>query len=49
MKSRILVATVLLIVALLTGCNRDYMSERGFSLPEGDPIAGKETFSLYAV
>jgi mono/diheme cytochrome c family protein len=44
MKSGILAATAMLVVALLSGCERDYMSERGFSLPEGDPIAGKETF-----
>ena len=44
MKSAILAATAMLMVVLLTGCERDYMSERGFSLPEGDPIAGKETF-----
>ena len=44
MKSGILATTALLAVAMLTGCERDYMSERGFALPEGDPIAGKETF-----
>jgi hypothetical protein len=25
-------------------CERDRMSERGFSLPEGDPVAGRDTF-----
>jgi hypothetical protein len=44
MKSGILATTALLAVAILTGCERDYMSERGFALPEGDPIAGQETF-----
>lgn len=44
MKSAILAATALLLAALLTGCERDYMSERGFSLPEGDPIEGKAVF-----
>jgi len=34
----------LLAVAMFSGCERDYMSERGFSLPEGNAIAGKETF-----
>jgi hypothetical protein len=28
----------------LGGCGRDAMSERGFSLPDGDPIAGREAF-----
>ncbi|MDH3748286.1 MAG: cytochrome C [Gammaproteobacteria bacterium] len=32
----------LLIVA--AGCGRDMMSERGFALPEGDAIAGREAF-----
>lgn len=39
--------SIVLLVALLvfgSGCERDYMSEKGFSLPEGDPVAGKETF-----
>jgi L-cysteine S-thiosulfotransferase len=44
MKPGTLVATVLVVAASLTGCGRDYMSERGFALPEGDPIAGKKTF-----
>lgn len=33
-----------LAAALLTGCDRDPMSETGFRLPEGDPEAGRETF-----
>lgn len=44
MKSGIMAAITLLVGALLVGCERDYMSERGFALPEGDPVAGKETF-----
>jgi hypothetical protein len=44
MKTAISVLAALLAAALLAGCDRDYMSERGFSLPAGDPIAGKETF-----
>ena len=44
MKLPILAAMAVLLVALLSGCERDYMSERGFALPAGDPIAGKETF-----
>jgi len=35
---------VLAAVALLAGCDRDRMSERGFALPEGNPMAGRETF-----
>ena len=30
--------------ALLAGCDRDPMSEVGFRLPEGDAMAGRETF-----
>ena len=44
MKSILLTVFALLIAAFLAGCERDYMSERGFALPEGDPIAGKEAF-----
>lgn len=33
-----------LIAAALSGCDRDLMSERGFSLPEGDAAAGREAF-----
>jgi len=34
----------LLCTACLAGCERDYMSEVGFSLPAGDPAAGEEAF-----
>jgi sulfur-oxidizing protein SoxX len=33
------------IVLLVTGgCGGDRMSEKGFSLPEGDPVRGKDAF-----
>ncbi len=32
------------VIGLLGGSDRDRMSERGFSLPEGNPMAGRETF-----
>jgi sulfur-oxidizing protein SoxX len=44
MKSGILTIMAVLVTALFSGCDRDYMSERGFALPAGDPVAGKETF-----
>ena len=44
MKKSLGILAVLLGAVLTGGCERDYMSERGFSLPEGDAIAGKETF-----
>lgn len=34
----------LLALLALTGCERDMMSERGFALPEGNPVAGREAF-----
>lgn len=34
----------ILAIACLSGCERDMMSERGFALPEGDAIAGREAF-----
>jgi mono/diheme cytochrome c family protein len=37
-------AVLAIAVACLGGCERDRMSERGFSLPEGDPDAGRDTF-----
>ena len=33
-----------ILLAGLGGCDRDAMSEKGFSLPDGDPIAGREAF-----
>ena len=41
------VSSLLLVtaaMAMLTGCDRDPMSERGFRLPDGDPVAGREAF-----
>ncbi len=39
-------ALILLLVAFagLGGCERDRMSEVGFSLPDGDPAAGRDAF-----
>ncbi len=34
----------LLFVALLAACYSDPMSERGFRLPDGDAISGRDTF-----
>ena len=42
-----IIATLTLLLttmALLAGCDRDRMSEKGFSLPEGNAMAGRETF-----
>ncbi len=44
MKTAATLALLVSAVALLGGCDRDMMSERGFSLPEGNPMAGRETF-----
>ena len=44
MKHLLQAIAVLAFATFLSACERDYMSERGFSLPEGDPIAGKEAF-----
>jgi len=40
------ITTILLLAALtaFTGCEADRMSEKGFSLPEGNALAGKEAF-----
>jgi mono/diheme cytochrome c family protein len=38
------VCALLLVATLLSGCGRDSMSEIGFSLPPGDPQAGREAF-----
>lgn len=36
---------LLTCILVLSGCDEDRtMSERGFRLPEGDPMAGRETF-----
>ncbi len=44
MKTTTSVWMALLALVLVAGCERDMMSERGFSLPEGNPAAGRETF-----
>jgi mono/diheme cytochrome c family protein len=44
MKLISMLAVLAAAVACLGGCERDRMSERGFSLPEGDPVVGRETF-----
>lgn len=38
------VAILALLAVLLSACDRDPMSEKGFRLPEGDPVAGREAF-----
>lgn len=35
---------VLMFVVMLGGCYSDPMSQKGFSLPEGDPDAGRNAF-----
>ena len=44
MNARLLYVFLLALVLALTGCGRDSMSERGFSLPAGDAEAGREAF-----
>ncbi len=42
------VGQLLVTIALAAGlgaCDRDRMSEHGFRLPDGDPVAGREVFS----
>jgi sulfur-oxidizing protein SoxX len=44
MKTRRLPGLFLITFFALVGCDRDPMSERGFSLPEGDADSGREAF-----
>jgi mono/diheme cytochrome c family protein len=45
MKAVLVVALMLVSLAALGGCDRDaMMSSRGFRLPEGDPVAGRDAF-----
>ena len=45
MKRLSILTLLLTSVLLLSGCDEDRtMSERGFRLPEGDAMAGRETF-----
>ena len=44
MRVTSILTLIVAAVAMLSGCDRDLMSERGFALPEGDPVAGRDTF-----
>ena len=44
MRKLPVLALAVLAMVFAGGCERDRMSERGFSLPEGNPMAGRETF-----
>jgi sulfur-oxidizing protein SoxX len=45
MKIVSVLAILVAIITLGSGCDEDkIMSERGFRLPDGDPLAGRETF-----
>jgi len=44
MKRISMLVLLVVAVAVLGGCERDRMSERGFSLPEGNADAGRDTF-----
>ena len=44
MKCLIMISATVLAVAALAGCGRDRMSERGFSLPEGNVSNGQKAF-----
>lgn len=44
MKRQAIPAAIVFLAIALTGCDRDPMSEVGFRLPEGDPMAGREAF-----
>lgn len=45
MNRPILLLMLAVIMGLATGCDAEKkMSERGFRLPEGDPVAGREAF-----
>ena len=49
MRRAAMLTTAILGFALLSGCDRDPMSEKGFRLPDGDPVAGREALPLHAV
>ncbi|MBT5219558.1 MAG: cytochrome C [Woeseia sp.] len=42
-RMKTIVATAVLLICM-AGCDRDMMSEKGFRLPDGDAIAGREAF-----
>jgi mono/diheme cytochrome c family protein len=44
MKRSIAALTLFIALFALAGCGADRMSEKGFSLPAGNAIAGKEAF-----
>jgi L-cysteine S-thiosulfotransferase len=44
MKTRIPFLPILLLLAGLSGCEADRMSEKGFSLPPGNAMQGREAF-----
>jgi len=44
MKTFSTLTLLLTICVVLSGCDRDPMSEKGFALPEGNAMAGRETF-----
>lgn len=44
MNRMTLLAVLTALAAGLSGCDRDPMSERGFRLPDGDAVAGREIF-----
>ena len=45
MKARYLLASLMVSFFALNGCDQDaMMSEKGFRLPDGDAVAGRETF-----
>ena len=45
MKTRLVMALILVSVAALSACDRDaMMSSKGFRLPDGDAVAGRDAF-----
>ena len=44
MKRISILALLMASIAALGGCDRDPMSEKGFRLPDGDAMAGREAF-----
>jgi sulfur-oxidizing protein SoxX len=45
MKTRLVVALLLVSLAALSACDRDaMMSSKGFRLPDGDAVAGRDVF-----
>jgi hypothetical protein len=44
MKLRIAVLLAMICLAVLSGCEADRMSEKGFSLPPGDAAQGRDAF-----